>query len=252
MKLQGKIWIGTSGWHYAHWKGVFYPNASPESEWLKIYSQHLDTVEINNTFYGLPPKEHFTTWKMQSPPSFVFSVKASRYLTHMKKLVDVSEAWHALLDRARLLGGKLGPILLQFPGHWKINRQRLEAFLKLVPSGQRLAFEFRDPSWFDQSIYELLENHEQAFCVYDFNHRLSPGVVSANYIYIRLHGPGNAYEGSYSTQVLGDWAETIAHWALAGKDVFCYFDNDQYGYAVQNALTLRRLLHLPESTLNRT
>ncbi len=249
MKLQGRIWIGTSGWHYPHWKGVFYPLSQPEREWLNYYARHFNTVELNNSFYHLPSKEQFQAWKSQTPTHFLFSVKASRFMTHMKKFKDAMEPWRTLLERAGLLEKKLGPILLQLPGHWKINRERLRTFLAMVPKGLRLAFEFRDPSWFDEEIYELLEQHEAAFCIYEFDHRLSPGVVSAGYIYIRLHGPEGAYEGSYSDLILQEWGTKIAQWALSGKDVYCYFDNDQGGYAVQNALTLRRLLHLPEPYL---
>lgn len=236
------IFIGTSGWHYDHWKGPFYPENLPAEKMLSYYSQHFQAVEINNSFYRLPDSESFAGWRKTVPGPFVFTVKGSRYITHMKKLIDPSETVPPLLAAATALKSKLGPILFQLPPRWKINPERLREFLKFLPAKFRYAFEFRDSSWFDDRIYRCLRERGAAFCIYDLAGRLSPKAVTADFIYIRLHGPGKAYQGQYDTNTLAGWAGAFAAWQNQGKEIFCFFDNDQAGYAAQDALRLQEMI----------
>lgn len=242
MKGQQRIHIGTSGWHYKHWQGPFYPDGLPLSGFLEYYARHFHTAEINNTFYQLPAESTFVGWLEQVPKDFIFAVKASRYITHMKKLKDAAQTLTPLLERVKSLGGNLGPILFQLPPRWNFNLERLNSFLQALPSGHRYAIEFRDPSWLTDQTYEALAAHQVAFCIYDFAGRLSPKEVTANLIYLRLHGPAGPYQGCYDTQFLAGWAGAFATWAAQGKEIFCYFDNDEAGYAVQNAGQLQQMI----------
>jgi uncharacterized protein YecE (DUF72 family) len=236
------IYIGTSGWHYQHWKGPFYPEDLPDKRLLDYYLKHFQTAEINNTFYQLPEKKTFVQWRESVPEGFLFAVKASRYITHMKKLKDPQEPLANFMGRVAGLGEKLGPILFQLPPKWHFNLERLQDFLKALPGDYRHTFEFRDPSWFNEQTNQALAERGAAFCIYDFEQRQSPRSVTADFVYVRLHGPDGAYQGSYDDRTLSDWAEAFSAWAEQGKEVFCYFDNDERGYAAQNALKLKELL----------
>jgi len=236
------IHIGTSGWHYGHWRGPFYPEDWPKAEFLKYYVRHFRSVEINNSFYQLPKKETLSTWREETPSDFIFTVKGSRFITHMKKLKDAEDSLPPLLDAVDALEPKLAVLLFQLPPRWHCNAERLKDFLKSVPSDYRLAFEFRDESWFSGEIYEVLRHHGAAFCIYDLAGRLSPKEVTADFIYVRLHGPDGAYKGQYDTSALSGWAGAFSTWASQGKEIFCYFDNDEAGYAAQDALTLQKML----------
>ena len=233
--------IGTSGWQYDHWQGSFYPEDLAKKRFLDYYAEHFQTVEINNSFYQLPSPETLIQWREVTPPGFLFSVKASRYITHMKKLKDPAEPVSNFLKRIELLEDKLGPILFQLPPHWHFNRERLSSFLEALPDSFNYTFEFRDPSWLNPDAYELLTAHHTAFCIYDFAGRLSPKEITADFIYIRLHGPGNAYQGLYDTSALAGWAGAFSSWSSQGYQIYCYFDNDQAGFAVQNALQLQQM-----------
>ena len=241
MKSVERIHIGTSGWHYSHWQGVFYPEEMAKKEFLKYYADHFQTVEINNSFYQLPKKETLSSWRNSVPSGFIFTVKASRYITHMKKLKDPSEPLHTLLETVEVLGDKLGPILFQLPPRWQFNPQRFDNFLDSLPANHRYAFEFRDPRWFNTSAYAMMSKHRAAFCIYELAGLLSPKEVTADFIYIRLHGPGEAYQGEYDTDALAGWAGAFYTWAKQGKEIFCYFDNDEAGYAAQDALRLQKM-----------
>jgi len=236
------LFIGTSGWHYDHWKGPFYPRDIQSDDMLSFYTQQFLTVEINNSFYQLPDKGTFENWRDNTPGGFRFAVKASRYITHMKKLKDPRQPVSDFMDHAQHLDEKLGPILFQLPPNWRVNAERLENFLEVLPEGYRYTFEFRDPSWFDARIYEILSEHGVAFCMYHLNQRDSPRQVTADFIYVRLHGPDGSYQGSYDLQTLSGWAGAFSTWAQQGKDIYCYFNNDQGGYAVKNARQLKEML----------
>ncbi len=187
-----KIFIGTSGWHYKHWLGVFYPPGTSGGEMFEFYARHFDTVEINNSFYRLPTANTFDNWRESSPRNFCFAVKGSRFITHMKKLKDpkISSAKFFLL--AERLEKKLGPILFQLPPRWKLNLERLSAFLDDLPARHKYVFEFRDESWLVTPVFELLRRHNAAFCVHDFADMKVPREITADFSYIRFHGPTSA------------------------------------------------------------
>jgi uncharacterized protein YecE (DUF72 family) len=237
-----RVYIGTSGWHYKHWKGTFYPPETKDSEQFTYYQQKFNTVEINNSFYRLPEGKTFSAWKDQSPKGFLFAVKASRFITHMKKLNVDRNSLRKFFGRAAKLGEKLGPVLFQLPPKWKINPERLDGFIRRLPVGHQYTFEFRDQTWYDASVYKILEKHKCAFCIYELAGHLSPLRVTANFVYIRLHGPGNKYQGSYPDAVLQKWATRIQHWLKERKSVYVYFDNDQLGYSAFNAQKLITIL----------
>lgn len=242
MTWRDAIHIGTSGWHYGHWKGTFYPEKTPEREYLEEYAKRFRTVEINNTFYRLPAEETLESWRDAVPEGFVFAVKASRYITHMKKLKDPGEHLRRFTDPLSLLGGKLGPLLFQLPPNWKANPRRLEAFLEALPGGFRAAFEFRDENWFDRDIYDILARKRAALCVYDLQGTVSPEEVTTDFIYVRLHGPEPRTRGGYDRRTLSGWAGALSAWARGGKEVFCYFNNDPQGHAPRNAWSLLEML----------
>lgn len=244
-RMQGTIRIGTSGWHYDHWRGPFYPRELPAAEWLAYYAARFDTVEINNSFYRMPTADALASWRDATPPGFCFAAKGSRYLTHMKKLKDPEEGLANLLPRLEVLGEKLGPILFQLPPHWHADPERLAAFLKALPTGRRFAFELRDPSWHIPAIYELLAQHNAACCVFDLAGQQSPVALTADFAYVRLHGPGGAYQGYYDQAALTEWARRVREWAAAMRAVYVYFDNDERGFAPRNALELRALVGQP-------
>lgn len=246
MDSKVQIEIGTSGWHYPHWKGTFYPPEMPTSAWLAYYAARFESVEINNSFYQLPSETTFRQWYAATPPDFTFAVKASRFITHMKKLTDPQNSSAKFFERVELLGEKLGPILFQLPPHWHANPERLDVFLAAMPSGRRYAFEFRDPDWLTPAVYSVLERHNAALCIYHFNRRTAPLEITADFVYIRLHGPGGPYQGSYSTTELEEWARAIAGWVGQGKKIYGYFDNDTAGFAPSNALELKRILAIQE------
>ena len=242
MKRKGRAFIGTSGWHYDHWVGTFYPGDTKSNEQLSYYVRHFLTVEINNSFYKLPAPAVFRAWKESVPPQFIFAVKASRYITHMKKLKMDSASLQRFFNSVKVLGSKLGPILFQLPPGWKVNVERLESFLKALPAGYRYAFEFRNPTWYTSEVYEVLNKHNCAFCIYELAGHVSPPQRTADFVYIRLHGPGAKYEGSYSARALDAWAKRVRAWQEESLDVYVYFDNDQAGYAANNALKLAGII----------
>ena len=238
---KGNIRIGTSGWHYKHWIGTFYPEGTTSSRQFGEYSKYFDTVEMNNSFYHLPPKSTIEKWRANSPENFLFSVKGSRYITHMKKLFKPKEALNTFLTHAAALGHKLGPVLFQLPPGWNINADRLKDFLKLLPMDHRYTFEFRNTTWYDPAVYELLRGHNAAFCIYELDNHRSPKEITADFVYVRLHGPGGKYQGRYPMSTQRDWANQCKIWQREGKDVFVYFDNDEAGYAAFNAKELKEL-----------
>lgn len=234
-------YVGTSGWHYPHWQGVFYPPGLPPAAWLEYYARHFSTVEINSSFYRLPGPEAVRTWCDATPADFLFSVKASRFITHMKKLKDAPAALERLLPVLARLGTKCGPVLFQLPPRWGCNAARLAEFLQALPADLPCAFELRDPSWHRPEVYDLLARRNAAFCVYDIGGYRSPPMLTADFAYLRLHGPGAPYCGRYGTGALREWADLIGSWSGL-RAVYAYFDNDQAGYAVADARELRTLL----------
>jgi len=239
---RGLIHIGTSGWHYGHWRGPFYPENLPSAGMLGWYTQHFDTVEINNSFYRLPTTEALAAWRRGTPRAFCFAVKASRYITHNRKLKDPEQSNRKFFSQIRRLGRRLGPLLFQLPPAWKLNFERLEEFLAALPRRHRYVFEFRNPTWNVAPVYEALRRHNAAFCIFELAGFQSPLEITADFTYVRLHGPGGAYQGSYSQEQLKSWASRIRAWRTELQHVFVYFDNDQSGFAAQNAFELKRIL----------
>lgn len=238
-----RAWIGTSGWSYAHWRGSFYPEALAERQWLGYYGERLASVEINSSFYRLPAAATLRTWVRQVPRDFRFAFKASRYLTHMKKLKPAPDGRARLLECAGVLGRSLGPILFQLPPRWKVNAERLGEFVAALPRRFRYAFELRDASWWDDAVFETLRRHQVATVWFDLEQRRSPVVDTARFRYVRWHGPGaSAYTGRYGSNRLRPLARLAAEWLAAGQDVYVYFDNDQAGYAPADAMALRAML----------
>lgn len=245
MTKRGCIWVGTSGWQYDHWVGPVYEPGRESGARLDRYARSLNSVEINSTFYGLPSVSAVAGWRDDTPKDFLFAVKASRYITHMKKLKDPVKSTARFFAAIEPLQGKLGPILFQLPSRWRVNPERLAGFLAALPVGHRYAFEFRDETWHRGEILALLASHNAAFCIFDLEGRQTPFEVTADFAYVRLHGPDGAYSGNYSEKALKDWAARIAAWRDSGIDCCCYFDNDEAGYAFANAIRLRELLATP-------
>lgn len=242
MVKRGKYFIGTSGWQYKHWKKLFYPENVPQSKHFSYYMDHFDTVELNNPFYRLPEKDTFKKWRSQAKENFIFAVKANRFITHMKKLKDPEQSIERMLDHTLALKEKLGPVLFQLPPGWNLDKERLQAFLKVLPRGLRYTIEFRNSTWYDDEIFHLLERFNIAFCIYELEGHLTPLKVTSDFVYVRLHGPGAKYSGNYEKKTLNSWAKRCSAWLEDGKDVYVYFDNDQAAYAVYNALTLKATL----------
>ena len=243
-----EIRIGTSGWHYKHWRGPFYPAKIDSAAMLDYYVRHFDTVEINNSFYRLPTEAAFKTWKQIAPIGFVYAVKASRFLTHRIKLKDPERGLENFLPRVELLGKKLGPVLFQLPPRWRLNLDRLAGLLHILPRHHRYAFEFRDLSWHSPRVDDVLRSYNAAFCIFELAGFTSAVKVTADFAYVRLHGPRGKYQGSYGKEALRPWAERIGQWRRTLKALYVYFDNDQCAYAPQNALTLKKMVGLtPQS-----
>lgn len=238
----GAVHVGTSGWHYKHWCGHFYPEKLPASKMLEFYSKSFDTVELNNTFYRLPPPAGVENWRKTAPPGFCFAAKGSRFITHMKKLKDPELAIERYFERVDRLRPRLGPIVFQLPPFWEVDNGRLEAFLSALPKRHRYAFELRNKTWHTDEVYRILRKHNVAFCIFEIAGFASGFHITANFTYVRLHGPGGAYQGSYSKSQLHAWAERIRKWQKELRAVYIYFDNDQAAYAVENALSLKKLL----------
>ncbi|HEY82160.1 MAG TPA: DUF72 domain-containing protein [Dehalococcoidia bacterium] len=234
--------IGTSGWHYEHWRDIFYPAQLPKAAWLEFYARHFDTVELNNSFYRLPSEDAFGAWRDLSPPDFIFAVKASRFITHIKRLKNTEEALENFITRAKILGGKLGPILYQLPPNMHRNDGVLESFLSILPQGMKHVIEFRHASWLEEEVFEILRKYKVGLCVFDMPQLSCPPVATASFAYIRFHGSGELYSSCYPDEQLAGWAERIADLARNLEEVYIYFNNDVAGYALKNAETLRGYL----------
>jgi uncharacterized protein YecE (DUF72 family) len=242
MHRMGGVHIGTSGWHYQSWWGPFFPKGVKKKDALRYYASQFPATELNAPFYRTPTEEAVKGWFAATPDDFLFAWKASKFITHWKRLSDKSGNSIELLEsRLRLLRAKAGPVLFQLPPHFEANRERLAAFLKMVPRRWRCVFEFRHRSWYDDAIFELLEARDAALCISDHHDAPAPWVVTAQHVYLRPHGPGGRYRGSYGDKTLRNWTRRIRGWQREGRDVFCFFDNDQKSAAPKDA---RRLIDL--------
>jgi uncharacterized protein YecE (DUF72 family) len=233
--------IGCSGWQYKHWRGDFYPAELPTTRWLEHYAARFDTVEINNTFYRLPSAESFASWRDRAPRGFQYAVKASRFLTHMKKLKDPRDPLALFFSRAKRLDPALGPVLYQLPPRWPVNLRRLENFLRALPKSRHHTIEFREPSWYADEVFALLEGYKVALCLHDMHGSASDRLAIGPFVYVRFHGTSK-YSGRYSDKALEDWADWLAERCREGRPVFAYFNNDTGGHAPRDAARLRRML----------
>ncbi len=235
------LYVGTSGWQYAHWRRVFYPERLPQRLWLPYYAERFQTVEVNNTFYNLPRKGAFAHWAETSPNDFVFALKMSRYLTHLKRLHDPEEPVQRFLERAEALGGKQGPVLLQLgPGHLA-DLELLDGALAAFPEHVRVAVEFRHSSWFGEATRELLARRGVALCLADSPRRKQPAWRTAGWGFVRFHEGLGSRRPGYEREALKRWVERIAQIWSTDEDVFVYFNNDAAGYAIRDAITLAEL-----------
>jgi uncharacterized protein YecE (DUF72 family) len=241
-----KVFIGTSGYIYPHWEGIFYPENWPKSKKLEYYCQHFDTVELNNTFYRLPGEKAFESWYKRTPKNFIFAVKVSRFITHVKKLVDCKEVWGIFLKRVLILKEKLGPLLFQLPPFLKADPKKLEDFGKMIlkesPKGLRFAFEFRNESWCNEKIYQILKKFNFAWVVVDSPFWPKVYQFTADFVYVRMHGSKILFGSKYTKRELEDLAQRIKKWKKQNLDVYVYFNNDAYGYAVEDAKELSKMV----------
>ncbi len=241
--------IGTSGWAYSGWRGSFYPQDLPASKFLEFYSRNFKTAEVNYSFYHLPRVSTYEKWYGETPEDFVFALKASRLITHVKRLRDARENWHEFLSRARALKHKLGPILLQFPSSFRATGENVDALARFLDdtsrfdSALRLALEFRDTSWFASSTLALLEEQNAALVIaHSSRYPVPEPMATASFVYFRFHGPKELFASGYSKRELAQWAKQIERFLREGRDAYAYFNNDARGDAVPNAQTLCDLL----------
>src|SRR5436190_12439733 len=239
--MSKRIHIGTSGWNYKHWLGSFYPEDIKASHQLVYYASFFDSVEINNSFHT-PSPERLAKWRLTTPKNFLFSIKASRHISHTKKLKGGGAMGENFFSGVAILKEKLGPILFQLPAGFEMDYQRLELFLKEIPRKFRYVFEFHNGTWYDEKILALLKKFNCAFCIYELDGQLSPKEVTTDFVYVRLHGPEERYTGNYPHEVLEHWAEECGAWKTKGKDRFFFFENDQHAFAVHDAIALKKLL----------
>ena len=238
------IYIGTSGWSYDHWHGVIYPHGIYPRDRLPYYAQRFQTVELNSSYYRWPGDSSFRSWRSRFPDGFCLSIKAPGSLTHVQRLYK-PERWLQRIQKSLLLlGDRLGILLVQLSPFQMYDYARLKYFLEQLPRGLRVCLEFRHPSWHQDSVFELLEQHRTAYCVMSGAHLPCLLRATADFVYVRLHGPDthHLYSGSYSDNDLDWWAERILEWSRQGRDVFVYFNNDGEGHAVRNADTLKTLV----------
>ncbi|MHA6770215.1 DUF72 domain-containing protein [Sphingobium ummariense] len=233
------IRIGCSGWNYRDWRGRFYPQDLAAKNWFTFYARHFDTVEINNSFYRLPPPATVEKWRDQAPPGFCYAVKANRFLTHVKKLKDCAEPMERMMASFRHFPPTLGPILYQLPPNLHRDLAGLEDFLPLLPHDAVPIFEFRHVSWYDDAVYALLDRHGAGICTHDMPGSPSPRLALGPAAYVRFHGSTSKYRGRYPDATLRGWADWMKEQAGAGRAVWAYFNNDYDAQAIEDARRLR-------------
>jgi uncharacterized protein YecE (DUF72 family) len=233
------IHIGCSGWVYRHWKGDFYPSDLPQKRWFQHYSEAFDTVEINASFYRVPLATTFDGWRDKAPPGFRYAVKANRFMTHMKKLLDCGQPLDEFISLARRLGPTLGPILYQLPPNLHKNLDRLDAFLERLPQDLEHVVEFRHRSWYDEEVLVLLDRHGAGFVTHDLVGLVSPRWASGRTAYVRFHGTGGKYWGRYSEEEIAGWANWLLSQKSAGRTCWAYFNNDIHGHSIEDGRALQ-------------
>jgi uncharacterized protein YecE (DUF72 family) len=237
-----QIRIGCSGWVYKHWRGVLYEEGLAQTRWFERYATEFDTVEINNSFYRLPKPETFDKWRKQAPPGFCYAVKANRYLTQAKKLKDCEEPLERMMRAVEHLGDRLGPMLYQLPPSLRINLERLENFLRILPRDVTSVFEFRNTDWYRPETYALLDRYGASLCIHDMPGAASERICVGSIAYVRFHGGEGKYWGRYSDERLLSWTDWVVETAKSGQSVWCYFNNDIHGHAIDDARTLKSMV----------
>jgi uncharacterized protein YecE (DUF72 family) len=234
--MAAQVRIGCSGWSYPHWRKRFYPEKLPAREHFAFYAQHFDTVELNNSFYRQPPRERFEAWREQAPPAFLFAVKGSRYVSHIKRLAVEKKSIDLVTDAALGLGEKLGPILFQLQANFHLDLERLERFVGMLPNDLRFALEFRHDSWLLPAVLALLRSHRIALTIPDHPRLAKSFEITSDFTYVRMHLPAHGH--GYGKRTLEPWADRVVEWRDNGLDVFVYFNNDMEGHAIKDAQTL--------------
>lgn len=237
----GKAFVGTSGFMYSHWKGVFYPSDLPQRDWFSFFVKEFDAVELNVSFYRLPKKEVFAGWRKKAGENFVFSIKGSRFITHIKRLKDCQEPVKRFFESAIKIKREKDIVLWQLPPRFKANPEQLSRFLKLLPKNWRHAFEFRDESWLSEKIYKMLKQYNTAIVFQDYPDWPISEKITADFVYLRFHGKTHLYTSCYTEKELTGWANKIKAWQKKGLDCYAFFNNDALGYAVENAKQFRGL-----------
>jgi uncharacterized protein YecE (DUF72 family) len=240
------IWVGTSGWTYDGWRGPFYPAEVPKKEWLAWYATRFASAEVNFSFYRTPSLEAVRGWRQQTPADFLFAWKASKFITHWKRLNEhtCQNSLDLMATRLKALGRKAGPVLFQLPPQFAADPVRLERFLRLLPRHYLHAFEFRHPSWYARDVLQVLRDHNVSLCISDHHHAPAPWMATAKHVYIRGHGPDGRYKDHYSDATLAEWSKHIRKWRRQGKMVFAFFDNDQKSAAPVDARRLMTMLRI--------
>jgi uncharacterized protein YecE (DUF72 family) len=248
LNLKSKILVGTSGFSYPHWRGIFYPENLPQKDLFLYYKKHFDTVELNVSFYRLPRKEAFENWRKKAREGFVFAIKGWRMITHIRKLKNCQEEVERFFASANsILNFKfkiLNLVLWQLPPRLKFDSSRLADFLVMLPKNWRYAFEFRHPSWGRKETWEILRKHKAAVVFQDFPDWPVFEELTADFVYLRFHGKESLYSSCYTEKELKSWAKKIKNWQKQGLDVYAYFNNDALGWAVKNAKKLKRFVQL--------
>lgn len=239
--------VGCSGWIYKHWRKTVYPESLPQRRWFEHYATMFDTVEVNNSFYRLPTEAAVEGWAAQAPPGFAYALKLGAFGSHRMKLRDAASWLPNHLDRLERLGPTAGPTLVQLPPRWRRNAERLDEFLSVAPTSRRWAVEVREPSWLHDDVYDVLRRHGAALCIHDLlaDH---PWELTTGWTYVRFHGPHateHAYQGRYGEEGLRPRADRLRNWLDDGCDVYAYFNNDDSGFAVEDARRLAEELRRP-------
>jgi uncharacterized protein YecE (DUF72 family) len=237
-----RIHVGCSGWVYKHWRGILYPEGLPQKRWFERYTEEFDTVEINASFYRLPLASTFDGWRDKAPDGFCYAVKVNRFITHLKKLAGVEEAVAEFSALARRLEHRLGPLLYQLPPSLKLDLDRLERFLKIIPPDLTNVFEFRNKDWYVPEVYALLERYGASFCVHDMPGSKTERIAVGPIAYVRFHGGEGKYWGRYSDEGLLSWTDWIVDQVRGGRPAWCYFNNDIHGHAIHDAQTLKSMI----------
>ena len=237
-----RYFIGTSGWHYDDWRHRFYPEKMPKSQWLQFYAEHFPTVELNNSFYRLPSEKAVNNWYDSSPTDFTYSVKVSRFITHIKRLKETGEAVTNFMSRMSTLKEKLGPLLYQLPPSMQRDDEILANFLRILPKEYRHVMEFRHKSWLVDEVFDVLQRYNTGLCIFDMPKLSCPLLATSDFVYIRFHGSDSLYSSCYTDEELAGWADEITEMSGNLESVFIYFNNDAEGFALKNAVTIRDYL----------